>query len=169
MKRRQFIKTSTALLAAPAAMAEVIRGAEPKAEPGIASPAGRPRLYFNTDAVARLRRRIEVEAGFKQRWSKLLAHAEKLVQAELVTEAESRQPGPAGGGVKRLNYARSSGQLSDMGMTLGLAYHVTGEARYAQKLQQALLHYAGYEIWSSPAFNTPESRRNSGLDTGAFC
>ncbi|MGH8245342.1 MAG: heparinase II/III domain-containing protein [Gammaproteobacteria bacterium] len=168
MKRRQFIQTSTALLAAQAAIAEVMRGAESKAAPGIASRAGRPRLYFNTEAVARLRRRIEVEAGFKQRWSKLLEHAETLVRAELVTEAASRQPGP-GRGVKRLSYPLSSGQLTGMGMTLGLAYHVTGEARYAKKLQQALLHYAGYEIWSSPAFNTPDSRRNSGLDTAAFC
>ncbi|MGH7956125.1 MAG: heparinase II/III family protein [Opitutaceae bacterium] len=168
MKRRQFIKTSTALLAAQAAMAEVMRGAEPKAAPAIAARAGRPRLFFNSDAVARLRRRIEVEPGFEPRWSKLLAHAETLVQAELVTEARSRQPG-RGGGVKRLSYGLSSGQLSAMGMTLGLAYHVTGEPRYAQKLQRALLHYAGYEIWSSPAFNTPESRRNSGLDTAAFC
>ncbi|MGH8245341.1 MAG: hypothetical protein ACREUU_02790 [Gammaproteobacteria bacterium] len=40
MKRRQFIQTSTALLAAPAAMAEVMRGAEPSAPPGASQAAG---------------------------------------------------------------------------------------------------------------------------------
>ncbi|MCI0541787.1 MAG: heparinase II/III-family protein [Verrucomicrobiales bacterium] len=113
-----------------------------------------------------MRRRIEAEPGFKQRWSKLLEQAETLVQAEFVTEAMSLRPA---GGVKRLNYPRSSGQLSEMGMTLGLAYHVTGEAHYAKKLQQALLHYAGYKQWSSPAFTAGGVQWNSGLDTAAFC
>ncbi|MGH9845178.1 MAG: hypothetical protein ACREEM_41200, partial [Blastocatellia bacterium] len=40
MKRRQFIKTGTALLAAPAAMVEVMRGAEPGAPPGASHVAG---------------------------------------------------------------------------------------------------------------------------------
>ncbi len=127
-----------------------------------------PRLYFNQQAIAQLRQRVRTDDGFKQRWSKLLERAETLVKAELVTEAMARQPARRGNAA-RANYPQASSQISAMGMTLGLAYRVAGERRYAQKLRQALLHYAGYQQWCSPAYNTRKPSWNSELATGAFC
>jgi len=130
-----------------------------------------PRLYFNQQAIARLRQRVKTpvrDEGFKSRWSKLLERAEALVGTALMTEAESRQPSLRGNAIQ-LRYRHSIGQLSEMGLTLGLAYHVTDQKRYADKLRQALLHYAGYEQWCSPGYNTLNPPRNSDLSTAAFC
>ncbi len=168
MKRRQFLKTSTVLLASQVAGPHLTQGAEREAASAATGRAGRPRLYFHADAVARLRERLQADTRVQQRWSKLLEQAETLVHAELVTEAMARQPARQGNAV-RANYPQASGQISAMGMTLGLAYHVSGEERYAQKLRQALLHYAGYEQWCSPAYNTRTPSWNSELTTGAFC
>ncbi|MGH9338017.1 MAG: heparinase II/III family protein, partial [Acidobacteriota bacterium] len=118
--------------------------------------------------VARVRQQVKDDDGVRQRWSKLLERADALVQAELVTEAMARQPARRGNAA-RANYPQASGQLSAMGLTLGLAYHVTGDERYARKLRQALLHYAGYQQWCSPGYNTRTPSWSSELATGAFC
>ncbi len=167
MKRRDFL-ISTAVITS----AQLTRADQPKQSNNsdrIENWAPQhPRLYFNQQAIARLRQRVKADDDFKQRWSKLIERADALAQAELVTEAMARQPARRGNAA-RANYPQASGQLSAMGMTLGLAYHVTGEERYAQKLRQALLHYAGYQQWCSPAYNTRKPSWNSELATGAFC
>ena len=47
------------------------------------------------------------------------------------------------------------------GSTLGLAYRVTGNKEYAQKLKEALLHYGGLSRWA--ATNAPDGRRSPAL------
>ena len=167
MKRRDFL-ISTAVITS----AQLARGERPQQSANGDRIENwvkqHPRLYFNQQAIARLRQRIKADDGFKPRWSKLIERADALAQAELVTEAIARQPARRGNAA-RANYPQASGQISVMGMTLGLAYHVTGEERYAQKLRQALLHYAGYQQWCSPAYNTRNPPWNSELATGAFC
>ena len=92
----------------------------------------------------------------------LLKQADSLVHEELVSpeyaESGSGQHG---------NYGRPSGQISAMGATLGLAYQMTGEKKYAEKLRQALLHYAQLKRWAGDARRDPPW--NSELNTARFC
>ncbi|MGH9840291.1 MAG: hypothetical protein ACREEM_16035, partial [Blastocatellia bacterium] len=166
MKRRDFMKSAAVITGA-----QLARGERPQQSANGDRIENwmkqHPRLYFNQQAIARLRQRVKTDDGFKLRWSKLIERAGALAQAELVTEAMARQPARQGNAA-RANYPQASGQLSAMGMTLGLAYHVTGEERYAQKLRQALLHYAAYQQWCSPAYNTRNPPWNSELATAAF-
>ncbi|MGI8783187.1 MAG: heparinase II/III domain-containing protein [Acidobacteriota bacterium] len=175
MKRRDFLKTTAVLSGAQLVGAHLTEqktgGSRPGGNTGKTANnwvQQHPRLYFDPKRVARLRQQVKDDDGVKRRWAKLLERADALVQAELVTEAMARQPARQGNAA-RANYPQASGQISAMGMTLGLAYHVTGQERYAQKLRQALLHYAGYQQWCSPAYNTRKPSWNSELATGAFC
>lgn len=175
MKRRDFLKATAVLSGAQLGGANVPEQKTAESRPGGNTGEAahnwvkqHPRLYFDPKRVARLRQRMKDDDGVKQRWSNLLERADALAQAELVTEAMARQPARQGNAA-RANYPQASGQLSAMGLTLGLAYHVTGEERYAQKLRQALLHYAGYQQWCSPGYNTRKPSWSSELATGAFC
>lgn len=170
MRRREFLRATAALSGAQLVGADLAEQKPGGATGEIPNNWVRqhPRLYFDPKRVARVRRQVKDDDGVRQRWSKLLERARALVHAELVTEATARQPARRGNAA-RANYPQASGQLSAMGMTLGLAYHVTGDERYAQKLRQALLHYAGYQQWCSPGYNTRTPPWNSELATGAFC
>jgi len=168
MKRREFFQTSGVLLAAQVAVPNLLEAAEKRTAPTVAAAARRP-LYFTTDAVSRLRRQLAADGSLKSQWSAFLARADALLPAAFVTEAEARQSPLRGNAIQGRYRSHSSKQLVDMGMTLGLAYQITGDKRYAQKLQQALLHYAAYEQWCSPGYNTRVPRWNSDLGTPEFC
>ncbi|MGH8016738.1 MAG: hypothetical protein ACREIA_00330, partial [Opitutaceae bacterium] len=169
MKRREFLQTSGVLLAAQAAVPNLLEAAATKTVATTATPAtGRRPLYFTTDAIARLRQQLAADRALEPHWSALLARADAFVQAALVTEEEARRPAQRGNAA-RARYPQASGQLVGMGTTLGLAYQITGDERYAAKLRQALLHFAGYEQWCSPAYNTRTPRWSSELATAAFC
>jgi len=56
-----------------------------------------------------------------------------------------------------------------MGQTLGFAYQVTGEERYAEKLRDALLYYTGYKRWCGVMFTTWDPPWHSELNTARFC
>ena len=167
MKRREFLQTSGVLLAAQAVVPNRLEAAEKRTAPTVAA-ARRP-LYFTTEAVSRLRRQLAADGSLKSEWSALLKRADDLLPASFVTEEEARRPALRGNAIQGRYRSHSSRQLVEMGMTLGLAYQITGDERYAQKLQQALLHYAGYEQWCSPGYNAQTPRRNSDLATPEFC
>jgi hypothetical protein len=140
MKRREFLMT-------PAAVAAV--GQKDWV-------AARPRLYFSQQDLARVRERVKN--------SPLLDSAKRLLESQLVTEEVAQR-----GGGQHANYGLPGNQVSQMGLTLGLAYQVTGEKQYAEKLRDALLHYAGYQRWSGQGLDERNPAWHSELNTARFC
>ena len=86
--------------------------------------------------MGRLRERVGKDAMFKEAWDELLGRADRLLEQELVSKEYAE-----GGSGQHGNYKRPSSQVSSMGATLGLAYQLTGDKRYAEKLRDALIHY----------------------------
>ncbi|TSA54608.1 MAG: DUF4962 domain-containing protein [Planctomycetaceae bacterium] len=125
-------------------------------------PSNRPRLFFTAERVNRLRERAAEDAIFKEALGKLLERANRLLDARLVSKESAE-----GGSGQHGNYGRPSGQISNMGPTLGLAYQMTGEKRYAEKLRDALVHYGGLSRWAGDANHEPPW--HSELNTARFC
>lgn len=124
----------------------------------------RPRLLFDRERVERLCERIEEQGAVREGWLKLRQRADRLLKADLV----SREYAESGKG-QHGNYGRPSSQMSDMGQTLGLAYQVTREKRYAEKLREALLHYGKYRRWGGEALARRDPPWHSELNTARFC
>ena len=66
------------------------------------------------------------------------------------------------------NYGEPGNQISEMGLTLGLLYHLTGEKIYADKLRDAMFYYAQYAHWNPPGFPRRSPPWYSELDTAKF-
>ncbi len=124
--------------------------------------APRPRLFFTAEKLERLRRRIAEDKTFSDAWSELLARADRQLDEELVSKEYSE-----GGTGQHGNYGRPSAQISGMGATLGLAYRMTGDKRYAEKLRDALIHHGQLNRWAGDANNDPPW--HSELNTARFC
>jgi hypothetical protein len=135
---------------------------------GAASSGGwvtsRPRLYFDARAVERIRRSAATDSAFRARWTAVLENARQLLDARLFTEDMAER-----GGGQHANYGAPGGQISNMGLTLGLAYHVTGEKQYAEKLRQAMLQYSGYKRWYGQGLDDRVPPWRSELNTARFC
>ncbi|MGH9351408.1 MAG: heparinase II/III domain-containing protein [Terriglobia bacterium] len=153
MKRRAFLMSplvGAAALALP--------------EPSTSWVTHHPRLFFDAARIRAIRARIKNDPGFAQRWQELFHYADHLAGAEFVSESAAEQ-----GRGDDANYGRPSQQIAAMGLTLGLAYHVSGRERYAAKLRDALLHYAGYRTWHGPGFIRRQPPWHSELNTARFC
>jgi len=124
----------------------------------------RPRLFFDTERIERLRQQIVEEKAVREGWLKLRQRAERLLGADFVSKEYAE-----GGKGQHGNYGRPSSQVSDMGQTLGLVYQVTGEKRYAEKLRQALLYYSGYNRWGGEGLARRDPPWHSELNTARFC
>jgi hypothetical protein len=72
------------------------------------------------------------------------------------------------GGGQQANYATPGNQITEMGLTLGLLFHLTGDKRYADKLREALLYYAGYVRWAGQGLADRFPQWHSELDTTKF-
>jgi hypothetical protein len=152
MKRRSFLLTP-ALAAA---------GAQYKS--GAAWVASRPRLYFDAKAVDRIRRGATAGGDLQDRWTAVLDSARRLLETELVPEEIAER-----GGGQHANYGAPGGQISNMGLTLGLAWHITGEKQFAEKLRQTMLAYAGYKRWYGQGLDDRVPPWHSELNTARFC
>ena len=122
----------------------------------------RPMLLFTAEKLDRLRKRIDEDKIFSEAWDKLLGRADRLLDAKLVSKEYAE-----GGAGQHGNYGRPSNQIVDMSGTLGLAYQMTGEKRYAQKLRDALIHYGTLSRWAGDAHHDPPW--HSELNTARFC
>ncbi len=122
----------------------------------------RPMLLFTAEKLERLRKRIEGDNLFKESWSRHLGRADRLLKAELVSKEYAE-----GGSGQHGNYGRPSSQIVDMGGTLGLAFQMTGDKRYAKKLRDALIHYGNLNRWAGDAHHDPPW--HSELNTARFC
>lgn len=121
-----------------------------------------PRLYYTPAAMEAFGARIAEDERIEREWKAVLARADEMLDAELVSleyaESGSGQHG---------NYGRPSGQMSGMGATLGLAWRMTGNEAYAAKLRGAMLHYAKLNRWAGNADREPPW--HSELNTARFC
>lgn len=105
-----------------------------------------PRLYTDRDGIDALRRRLEEEAPLRERFARWREQAEELFEKELFSEeyadSEMSQHG---------RYYEVSHQLTAIGEKLGLLYALTGDQRYADRVREALLHYAAFTRWTGPS------------------
>lgn len=119
-----------------------------------------PRLFYNSASLEHLRKWFasdaEADAALKKRGEELLA-------AEFISESTAKT-GPG----QQVSFGLPGNQMSEMGLTLGLLYHLTGEKRYADKLREAMFYYAGYTAWTAPGFPHRSPPWYSELDTSSF-
>ena len=123
-----------------------------------------PRLFFDRQWVQQFRAQLHQNESLHSRWEKWMAQADQLLAAnffdETYADGEDSQHG---------RYGEPSGQVSQMGIVLGMAYQVTGEAKYAQKLRDALLHYGAYRKWYGKGLLRNDPPWQSELNTSRFC
>lgn len=119
-----------------------------------------PRLFYNADSLERIRQMLASNAAAD---SDLKKRGEELLAAELVPESVARR-----GGGQHANFGEPGRQISEMGLTLGLLYQLTSEKRYADKLREAMLHYAKYERWAGQGLETRVPEWHSELNTALF-
>lgn len=153
MRRREFIASPLvvgARLAAPSGEASFV--------------SEKPRLYYNRARIQELQIRLQAEADLSERWKAFVQHADELLAAELVTESAANK-----GSGDDAGFGRPSQQIVDLAFTLGLAYHVTNRQQYADKLREALLHFASYRAWHGPGFTKRVPPWHSELNTARFC
>ena len=93
-----------------------------------------------------------------------MTRAKRLLTAQLFSEDIAQR-----GGGQHANYGAPGNQIADMGMLLGLAWQATGEKAYAEKLREAMLHYAGYSRWSGQGLDARVPAWHSELNTARFC
>jgi len=129
---------------------------------GQLSVSPHPRLFFTAENIRQFRDRIGRDEVLRQAWLKMRERADHLLKEELVSKEYSE-----GGAGQHGNYGRPSKQVVTMGSTLGLAFRMTGESRYAEKLKQAMLHYGKFNRWAGDAKHNPPW--HSELNTARFC
>ncbi|MFH1719390.1 MAG: heparinase II/III family protein [Planctomycetota bacterium] len=121
-----------------------------------------PRLFFTPERMDLFRARVEQENTFREAWLKVRERADRMLDEKLVSKEYAE-----GGTGQHGNYGRPSSQVGTMGSVLGLAYRMTGEQRYAEKLREALLHYGQLKRWAGDAKRDPPW--HSELNTARFC
>lgn len=164
LRRRDLFKLMTlagAALCGPVSLlAEVIPGETAKAGAGAAVPAGRPRLFYSAASLERLRQALATDPAAD---AELKKHGEKWMAAALIPESVAME-----GEGQHANYGQPGDQISDMGLTLGLLYQLTGDRRYAGKLRDAMLYYSNYVRWTGQSFGHRSPPWHSELDTAKF-
>jgi hypothetical protein len=125
---------------------------------------GHPRLFFDRAWVEQFRARLAEDEPLNARWSRFLNEADKLLEETMVGEDYADAVDSQHG-----NYGRPSQQISRMGAVLGIAYQVTGARKYADKLREALLWYAGYGKWYGKGLLRNDPPWHSELNTSRFC
>jgi hypothetical protein len=123
-------------------------------------PPKRPRLFYDSTSLDRLRQWFASDSPAN---AALRSHGEELLAADFIPESVART-GPG----QQQNYFSPGDQMSEMGLTLGLLYHLTGNERYAEKLKEAMLYYAGYARWTASGFPHRSPPWHSELATEKF-
>jgi len=163
LSRRTLMKLMA--LASPVFIGSVSLLAEPVANAPQENTAkgrriGRPRLFYNTAALKRIRQMLSSDPATD---AFLKTHGEELLKADFFPESVAEI-----GGGQQANYHVPGSQIADMGLTLGLLYQLTGEKQYADKLRSALLYYAGYVRWAGPGLAQRVLPWHSVLETTEF-
>jgi oligo-alginate lyase len=164
INRRDLIKLMALASAAVCRPFSLLADALPSSSAGLAAGAEglprHPRLFYNAASLDRLRQALAsdpaADASLKQ-------HGEELMDAKFIAESEAMR-----GVGQHASYGKPGTQMSDMGLTLGLLYHLTGDRRYADKLREAMLYYAQYVRWAGQSFFRRSPPWHSELDTAKF-
>lgn len=163
ISRRDLIKLMTlasATVYRPVTLlADVVPGPA-NAGAGSVPPPGHPRLFYNAASLEQLRRALAAHTAAD---TDLKQHGEEMLAARLIPEAEAMR-----GESQHANYGEPGNQMSDLGLTLGLLYQLTGDRRYADKLREAMLYYVQYVRWTAPSFGHRTPPWHSELDTAKF-
>jgi oligo-alginate lyase len=123
-------------------------------------PPAHPRLFYNAASLDRLRESFASDVAADEALKK---RGEQLLAADFIPESAAMS-GPG----QQQNFGAPGDQMSEMGLTLGLLYHLTGDKRYADKLGGAMLYYARYSRWTAPSFPHRAPPWFSELDTAKF-
>jgi oligo-alginate lyase len=123
-------------------------------------PPSRPRLFYNSASLDRLRQSLASDAAA---YEALKKRGEELLAADFIPESVAMS-----GRGQQQNFAAPGDQMSEMGLTLGLLYHLTSDERYAVKLREAMFYYAQYARWTAPSFPHRSPPWFSELDTAKF-
>jgi hypothetical protein len=121
----------------------------------------RPHLYLNPQSLQLQKERFHIDSKWA---SELLAKADGLVAEQFIPESVAEE-----GGGQQARYGLPARQISAMGLTLGLAYQITREEKYARKLHDAMSHYGQYVRWGGPGLVDRNPPWHSELDTAEFC
>ena len=119
-----------------------------------------PRLYYTAASLDHIRRALASDPAVN---AALKKHGEELLAAEFIPESVAEI-----GGGQQANYVKPGNQIAEMGLTLGLLFHLTEDRRYADKLRDALLYYTQYARWAGPGLATRSPPWHSELDTELF-
>ncbi|MGH7978248.1 MAG: heparinase II/III domain-containing protein [Limisphaerales bacterium] len=119
-----------------------------------------PRLFYDTASLEGLRQMLRTDVATN---AALKRRAGDLLAADLIPESVAMQ-----GEGQQANYGKPGNQMSDMGLTLGLLFQLTGDKRYAEKLRDAMLYYANYVRWTAQSFALRAPPWHSELDTAKF-
>ncbi len=119
-----------------------------------------PRLFYNAASLERMRQMLVTEVATD---GALKKRGEELLAAALIPESAAMH-----GGGQHASYGEPGNQMSEMGLTLGLLFQLTGDRRYADKLREAMLYYAKYVRWTGQSFEHRAPAWYSELDTAKF-
>lgn len=122
-----------------------------------------PRLFFTAEQARALKNTAATDEKLRPLWAAFLAGAERLLSEPLVTETEA-----LGGVGQHGRIFLASRQCSETGFALGLAYHATGDRRFAERIRETLQHYGKYRAWIGPGFATRQPHWNSELATASI-
>jgi oligo-alginate lyase len=129
-------------------------GLKPRLHPG------RPRLFYTAESLKQVQRMLAADP---------VAHAALRRKGEALLNASFYPESVAEiGGGQQANYITPATQIADMGLTLGLLYHLTGDEKYAARLRDALLYYGNYVRWAGPQLIERKPPWHSELDTTTF-
>ena len=104
-----------------------------------------PRLMTDRQGIQALRRRLAEDGAFAARFAAWREKTEELLAQPFFSEEYADSVADQHG-----RYYELGAQMLAMGEGLGLLYALTGEAKYARKLRDAMLHYAGFARWTGP-------------------
>lgn len=163
MSRRTLVKlmalASSSMFASP-----LFAGAEQERSPVHGPTPGtesvRPRLFYNSASLKHIQRMLDADPAAR---AALQAKGDELLRAEFVPESVAEI-----GGGQQANYVTPARQIADMGLTLGLLFHLTGNRKYAERLRDALLYYGGYMRWWGPGLAQRIPPWHSVLETALF-
>jgi oligo-alginate lyase len=162
MSRRALIKLM--VLAGPAVWRSSLSSSSAEVAPANEANwpphLGRPRLFYNANSLERIQRMLRANPAEDQA---LKAHGDVLLSAKLIPETVAEI-----GGGQQANYIAPGDQITEMGLTLGLLFHLTGDQRYAEKLREALLYYIDYMRWAGQGLAGRNPPWHSELDTTKF-
>ena len=119
-----------------------------------------PRLIFSKEDIGALQTACEADGRLRQELGRLRQAAEELLRAPFLSEEYANAVYSQHG-----NYYEIGAQISDFAQILGFLYQLTGEKRYAEKLKDALLHYASFAAWTGPSNKDRKTPWHSDLST----